>query len=255
MKMLTTIKRLIGVMVLLLTPNICYADSVEQVESWSNQSLELNLNYPENVEIRTWDNNEIRLTANVELVHSDGSDVSAAFNWLVDRNNNEIKITADFGKKIANTVLMKSGVDIPGGIHGGFEIPGITGDAMVSGTQMVIYVPRNCRLTVNSTTGKIEVQHPGSDLFIDSIGDVMVVIDTGDAITVSASSMMGEIDLTSEQIITRKAESNSKNKLTLSSKRKMFHLNGGGAETSIVTVAGDIQFHSASPLEVEAIQY
>ena len=121
---------------------------------------------------------------------------------------------------------------------------GIGDGATYTDTDIVIYVPQNSEVEINSHAGSLYVTHPNNTLLINNNGLVEVDIKQGQGINLTASSMIGNILLDPRFSIVNavaNATKTSNDFVLLDTKSGSLQIDGGGAETSIMTLVNDIK--------------
>lgn len=205
---------------------------VEQSYEWDGELIKLQLGYPEAAEIRVWDNAAIKVLAKVKMINTNDTDISQDFQWQKDKSDKQITITANFGEQIGNTVVLASGSDVNSGIPD---------NTTVSSTKIVVYIPSTSQLDVNSLSGTLNITHPDNSLLVNAISNVTVKLAENQGVSASINTMMGEIHVANEIKVSNIGNDSDKYQ-ALNKRQKMFHLNGGGVETSIITAVGNIRF-------------
>ncbi|MCB1636555.1 MAG: hypothetical protein KDI51_18350, partial [Xanthomonadales bacterium] len=207
--------------------------TVEQTLAWQGQAIQLHLNFPEQVRIEVGDSPELTLRAEV-LLRNDAQDLSEDFRWQVQSSEGKIRIEADFGPRIGRTVIVSSGADVSGGIGEG---------ASLTGTKMHIRIPRGAKLEVDSQSGEMHLDHPGNTLLVENNGAVQLTLDRG--VDLSYSSMLGQLQV--DEGLPLDAPGTDGAAAGEHPRRGRLQVHGGGAETSVTTLVGDIHLRWSPP--------
>ena len=209
------------------------AEVVVDTMPFAGHSVTLDLGYPQTVSLKTWDAKEIRVEASVDLEDRSG-DRNDEFRWVLRSRNGNATIEADFGDAIADSVVMRDGADVSGGIDK---------KTLVSGTELTIWLPRGVDVEVESESGNYQVEHNGGALLIESIGDISVILADGQGASVTASTLMGDIS-TDQALVVKRLDDND-NSHKWQQRQMMFEINGGGPEISLVTLVGSIRIEGS----------
>jgi hypothetical protein len=198
---------------------------VEQSIDWKQQAIALQLNFPQSVTIKVWDKPVIHAEARV-ILRNDQADISKDFRWAVNGENDRLQLTADFGSRIGNTVVLQNGSDVSNGIGA---------NATLSGTDLTVTVPAGAKLDMASHSGSMRIEHPGNTLFVDSNGSVEITVSKG--IDFTFNSMLGSLSVDPALAVKGLDAEALKN---YHPRAGSLEIGGGGSETSVTTVVGDI---------------
>jgi hypothetical protein len=200
---------------------------VEQSVDWHHQAIAMQLNFPQSVTINVWDKPIIRAEARVVL-RNDRADISKDFRWVVDGEQDRLQLTADFGSRIGNTVVLQNGSDVSNGI----------GDnATLSGTDLIVTVPAGAKLDISSYSGSMRIAHPGNTLLVNNNGSVEITVSKG--IDLTFNSMLGSLSL-DPALAVKGLNLDAAALKNYHPRAGSLEIGGGGIETSVTTVVGDI---------------
>lgn len=200
---------------------------VEQSFEWHQQAIALRLNFPQSVTIQVWDQPSIRAQAKVVL-RDDRGDISEDFRWRMESGQDGLQLSADFGARVGHTVVLENGSDVRGGI----------GDnTTLTATELTITVPAGAKLDISSHSGSMLIEHPGNTLLVKGNGNVEISV--VDGINFTFNSMLGSLSL-DPALAVKGLNLDAKASQSYHPRSGTLEINGGGAETSVITVVGNI---------------